>query len=259
MTCKGHPHGKGCLILTLSVIMLVQVITPGCTDPGKEVITVSAASSLQQVFDELAREFEISNPGARIELNYASSGTLRTQIEQGAPVDVFVSASEQHMDILQGSGMILERTRREIALNTLVIVVPRSGYNITLKDLEDADRLAIGDPAHVPAGSYAKEAMEAAGVWDAVRDRVVYAANVRQVLDYVSRDEIDAGFVYGSDVNDEVVVSQNIPDSFHSPIIYSIAIVKDSEHPELAGRFIEFVNMNSLTFSKYGFITVEAI
>lgn len=239
-------------------LIIVAVSMGGCTKQEEDVITVSAAASLRAVFDDLARNFELTHPNVRVELNYASSGILRTQIEQGAPVGVFASASVGHMDVLQSKNMVLAGTRKDFAGNSLVIIVPQnSDDNITLHTLMDTDRIALGDPAHVPAGRYAKETLETSGLWTAIQERAIYAANVKQVLDYVSRGEVAAGFVYETDIVGSVRTSQTVHERLHSPIIYTIAVLGDAENPELANTFVEFVVASDRTIAGYGFTPIK--
>ncbi|MCK5397034.1 MAG: molybdate ABC transporter substrate-binding protein, partial [Thermoplasmata archaeon] len=195
-----------------------------------------------------------------VNVNYASSGILRTQIEQGAPVDVFASASIEHMDILQTKELILIDSRTNFARNSLVLVIPRnSNGNTTLEDLKHADQIALGDPAHVPAGIYAKEMLESIDMWTEIEDKTIYAANVKQVLDYVFRREVDAGFVYATDVTERVEVARKVPDSLHSPIIYTLSIMKESKNPETAYRFVQFVAESDEIFAQNGFILIKEV
>ncbi|MBW6517276.1 MAG: molybdate ABC transporter substrate-binding protein [ANME-2 cluster archaeon] len=248
------------LVLLIGVIGIISVSISGCTEQNDMVITVSAASSLQQVFDGLGPEFEQAEPGVRVTMNYASSGVLCTQIKQGAPVDVYVSALEDYMDGLQEQGLIMNGSRRVFAANSLVIIVPKGGEtDATLENLDTFDRIAIGDPSHVPAGKFPKESLENSGTWEDVKDNLVYGSNVKQVLNYVARDEVDAGFVYLTDITGQVRVSQSIPDSFHSPIVYTIAVTASSDNPEIAGRFVEMVASDEYFLEQSGFIPTTEV
>lgn len=246
------------LVLIIPAVHLFLADTENVIEE-KDVITISAAASLQDIFEELISNFEHDNPGIEVNVNYASSGSLRVQIEQGAPVDVFASASLVHMDLLKKNELIVNSSRMNFTGNRLVIIVPKDGKNITLENLLDARRIAIGDPSHAPAGKYAKEAMERADVWNRAGDNtgsIIFAANVKQVLDYVERGEVDAGFVYLSDVNDRVRISQIIPSYYHSPIIYPIVVVKGTDNPKIATKFIESVVQSDEVFSRHGFANI---
>lgn len=246
--------------LIIILVMGVTVTLSGCTEQSDTVISVSVTSSMQQVFDDLVPKFEQAQPGVRVNMNYASSGVLCTQIQQGAPVDVYVSALEDYMDVLEEQGLIVSESRRVFAANSLVIIVPKDSVaDATLENLDTFERIAIGDPSHVPAGRFARESLENSGIWEDVNDKLVYGSNVKQVLNYVARNEVDVGFVYLTDVTDQVKVSQSIPESLHSPIVYTITVTTSSEKPEMAGRFVEMVASNEHILEQYGLIPATEV
>jgi len=239
------------LIIAVAAILLVSMVfflnySPSREEPKTE-ITVSAAASLTESFTQMEQEFEEENPDIDVNLNLASSGSLRMQIEGCAPIDVFASASQKHMDLLESGGLIDTDTRHDFAENSLVMIVPReSGSNITsLEDLEEetVSKVAIGDPETVPVGKYAKEAMEEASLWDDISRKMIYAETVKQVLVYVENGEVDAGFVYMTDTvsadMDRIEVVAEIPVSI--PINYPIAVVSSSDEKEASGKFVDFV------------------
>jgi len=223
-------------------------------------LTVSAASSLTNAFTEIAGSYEKANPGTRVLLNFGSSGSLLQQISRGAPVDVFASADLETMDRAQKQNLLVQDTRSDFVANKLVVVVPSDSIKRmqSLADLNAAElvRLGIGTPESVPAGRYAKQALEAAGLWDVLSSRYVFGQNVRQVLDYVARGEVDAGFVYATDaavMKDRVTVVLEVRTS--QPILYPIAAVKGGGHENAARRFIDFVKSEpgQQVLAKFGF------
>jgi len=223
-------------------------------------LTVSAASSLTNAFTEIAGSYEKANPGTRVLLNFGSSGSLLQQISRGAPVDVFASADLETMDRAQKQNLLVQDTRSNFVANKLVVVVPSDSIKRmqSLADLNAAElvRLGIGTPESVPAGRYAKQALEAAGLWDVLSSRYVFGQNVRQVLDYVARGEVDAGFVYATDaavMKDRVTVVLEVKTS--QPILYPIAAVKGGGHENAARRFIDFVKSEpgQQVLAKFGF------
>ncbi len=223
-------------------------------------LTVSAASSLTNAFTEIAGSYEKANPGTRVLLNFGSSGSLLQQISRGAPVDVFASADLETMDRAQKQNLLVQDTRSDFVANKLVVVVPSDSIKRmqSLADLNAAElvRLGIGTPESVPAGRYAKQALEAAGLWDVLSSRYVFGQNVRQVLDYVARGEVDAGFVYATDaavMKDRVTVVLEVKTS--QPILYPIAAVKGGGHENAARRFIDFVKSEpgQQVLAKFGF------
>lgn len=212
-----------------------------------QVLTVSAASSLTEAFREIGPRFEAEHPGVRIRFNFAASGLLMQQILQGAPVDVFASADEASLDRGIQAGAIDPATQRPVAGNALVLVVPlQVGPALsTVADLARADvrRVAVGKPATVPVGRYTRQALQAAGLWAIVEPKVIQADSVRQVLDYVARGEVDAGFVYRTDAQQmSRRVRQLATVTGHEPIRYPAAVATDSRHPALARSFVDFLS-----------------
>lgn len=224
-------------------------------------LTVSAASSLADALRELAPRFEAAHPGTRVLLNSAASDALLAQIAQGAPADVFASADEATMDRAQAQRLVDAATRQDIAANTLVAVVP-SERGLALAAPADlaaprVQRIALGQPGGVPAGRYARDALQAAGVWPAVEPKAVYAQNVRQALDYAARGEVDVAVVYGSDARSQarrVKVAFALPAT--RPILYPVAVVAGSAQAPLARRFVGFLRTPEAqaVLARHGFL-----
>ena len=208
-------------------------------------LVVSAASSLTQAFRELAPAFEAQNTGIRLLLNFGASDALLAQIARGAPADVFASADQETMDRAEADRRLVPGTRRDFAGNALVVVTPAGGPPLkTLADLQrpEVRRIALGNPSGVPAGRYARAALEAARLWTVLEPKAVFAQNVRQALDYVARGEVEAGFVYASDATaqgDKVRLAFAV--ATPTPIRYPIAVVADGPNPQAARRFVDFV------------------
>lgn len=208
---------------------------------------VSAAASLTDVMTEIGKAYSKANPGAMVRFNFGASGALQHQIEQGAPVDVFVSASAREMDSLQRSGSIDPATRCNVAGNELALIVP-AGSKLTGWDglkSSSVRRIAIADPNSVPAGRYAKETLSRRGLWDLLKAKYVFAENVRQSLTYVSTSDADAGLVFVTDARKakaRVRVVSEASDRDHSPIIYPAAVIKGNSRPAVAQRFVQFLN-----------------
>ena len=224
---------------------------------GAAELTVSAAASLKNAFDEIASLFEKDNPGTKVNLNYAASNPLLRQIIEGAPVDVFASADQATMDQAAEAKVIKPETRRDFATNDLVLIVPKGSKPLAaLDDLRDLERIAIGNPDSVPAGRYAKAALERAGLWEALSPKYVQGTNVRQVLDYIARGEADAGFVYKTDAlqqKDKVEIVMTIDGG--EKVSYPIAVTETGGSPELAAKFADFVlsPTGQGILAKYGF------
>ena len=223
-------------------------------------LTVSAAASLGNAFKELALGFEAQHPGHRVLLNFGASDALLAQISKGAPVDVFASADQETMDRAEAQKALVPGTRHNFVGNRLVLVTPAVGTSVvrTLADLPlpAVQRVALGKPEGVPAGRYAKGALEAAKLWAAVAPKAVYASSVRQALDYVARGEVDAGFVYATDAAaqpDKVRVLSVVPTEM--PIRYPIAAVAGGGNVNMARQFIDFVRSSAgqAVLARHGF------
>jgi molybdate transport system substrate-binding protein len=225
---------------------ILAVLGLGGTSARAAELTVSAAASLTQAMREIAAQFEAAQPGTQVRLNTGASGALLQQIANGAPVDVFASADLETMDRAQALGLTDAAARRLVASNRLVLVVPL-GSRVVPQSLTELTgpafrRIAVGLPGSVPAGRYAQEALQAAGLWQALESKVVGATSVRQALDYVARGEADAGFVYTTDaalMPERVRMAFVVP--FTRPVVYPVAPVAASRQPALARRFVEFV------------------
>lgn len=209
-------------------------------------LTVSAAASLTESFREIASAYQDAHPGTQVHLNLAASGVLLQQIARGAPVDVLASADEVTMDRAQHDGLIDPQTRHVFASNSLWLVVPLASTAVpaALDELtgDGFKRVAIGHPDSVPAGRYAKGALEQAGLWEALQSRAILTQNVRQALNYLMRGEVDAGFVYATDAH---AAREHVRAAFQVPveggIRYPLAMVAASRQPDEALRFIDFV------------------
>lgn len=209
-------------------------------------LTVSAAASLTEAFKEIGTRYEAAKPGVTVRFNFAASGALIQQIEQGAPVDVFASADQETMDRGVDKKLIDPATRRDFAANTLVLIVPAQEAPpvSTVQDLSGAavKRIAIGKPASVPVGRYTQQALTAANLWTGLEPKFVQADSVRQVLDYVARGEAEAGFVYRTDaalMADKVKVVQTVEG--HSPVRYPVAVVAESKSKAAAADFASYL------------------
>lgn len=216
-----------------------------CLAPAPSVaeeLLVSAAASLSAAFRAIGAGFAAANPGVKVSFNFAASGVLLQQIERGAPVDVFASADQETMDQAQQRGLIDAASRRDFTANRLVLVVPASAVSGVrgVTDLAGpaVKRIAIGNPALVPAGRHARAALGPA--MEALKPRFVYAESVRQALQYAGRGEVDAAFVYASDAAgapDAVRVVAELPTP--RPITYPAAVVAAAGHRALARRFVD--------------------
>ena len=223
-------------------------------------LTVSAAASLTQAFQAIGQAYEKAHPGARITFNFAASGPLLAQIQQGAPVDVFASADQETMNRAATAKLLANGSRADFAHNTLVVIVPSAATKTpqALQDLAGADfkRIATGTPTTVPAGRYTMEAVQKAGLTGALQPRWIFGESVRQVLNYVARGEVDAGFVYRTDA---LIAPDKTRIAFTAatttPVSYPIAQVAASKNADGARQFIAFVRstQGQDILGRYGF------
>jgi molybdate transport system substrate-binding protein len=225
-------------------------------------ITVSAAISLKEALTQIASGFEAAG-GDTMQLNFGASGQLAAQIAQGAPVDLFISAGRREMDQLAKQGLIDPAALENICGNELVLIVPADAAFTpgSFSELTDTRvrRIAVGQPKIVPAGQYAQEVFDHLKIAGELAPKLVFGQNVRQVLDYVERGEVDAGVVYSTDAvaaGDKVRVAAKADASLHEPIIYPAAVIKQSSQAETARQFLNYLNTDAArrVLASHGFV-----
>ncbi|MCW0464000.1 molybdate ABC transporter substrate-binding protein [Xanthomonas sacchari] len=225
-----------CTLIVATAIAPVSAQTP---------LTVFAAASLKESLDEAASAYQRAS-GTPVQVSYAASSTLARQVEQGAPADVFVSADQEWMDYLQQRKLIDPALRRDLLGNTLVLVAPA------------ASKAQVDLPtASVPAGKYARAALQALGQWDAVQPRLAESESVRSALMLVARGEAPLGIVYGSDAQAEpkVRVVATFPADSHAPIVYPVASLRASPQAKAAAEFVRWLGTPpaQAIFRRHGF------
>ncbi len=251
------------LVIGFDRLSNIQVINPSQATPSIQ-LTVSAAASLKNILEEIEPMYQQKYPETEIIYNFASSGSLQRQIEQGAPVDVFISAATDKMDTLEKQGLLLTETRQDLLKNQMVLVTPETNQKNALKidnfdDLttKEITTIALGEPKSVPAGRYAQEVLSYFKITDKVNSKAVYGKDVRQVLNYVATGNVDAGIVYRTDaqIAARVQIVATAPETSHSPVIYPIAVIKDSGNREAAIELTEFLTTSEAqaVFEEYGF------
>lgn len=240
----------------ITACALVAVMSPALADE----LLVSAAASLTNAFKDLATQFEAGHPGTTVLTTFGASDAVLQQIIHGAPADVFASADQKAMDKAVEAQVVDPATRKDFVRNEVVLIVPADnpGNIQSIKDLHGAaiKRVAFGNPASVPVGRYTRAALETSGDWDAVRQREVLGQNVRQVLSYVERGEVDAGFVFATDaatMRDKVKVIQTLQTP--TPVVYPIVLVKREGRAASAQAFLDYVlsENGQAVLAKYGF------
>jgi molybdate transport system substrate-binding protein len=231
------------------------------TGQPRQNLMVAAAVSLKDVLEEIGAAFEKDHPTFRVTFHFASSGALQQQIEQGAPVDVFISAAARHMEALGQKQLLLLDSLQNLCSNELVLIVPQNAA--APKHPEDLKnpgfkRIALGEARTVPAGQYAEAWLKNLGLYAALQPRLVPAANVRQVLTFVASGNVSAGLVYASDArtSSQVKVALRADPSLHPPISYPLAILKKSKQAQAAGNFAKFLQSDKARslLLKHGFL-----
>ncbi|MGH9354084.1 MAG: molybdate ABC transporter substrate-binding protein [Terriglobia bacterium] len=251
------------VLLAPLLVSLASLGWPVILEAASPQILVAAAVSLKEAFDEIGGAYK-QRTGTRVTFTFGASGELEKQIEAGAPVDVFASAGEKEMRELQAKQLVEPATVANFVSNSLVLVVPASA-KLRIHSFADLQQpavkmIAIGNPKTVPAGQYAEQFLRNTHLWAAIQPRLVFAENVRQVLDYVDHGEVDAGIVYATDAaiaHGKVSVAARAPKGEYGPILYPIAVVKGSRNDQAAREFVRFVlspsGMNIL--KKNGFLS----
>ncbi len=239
---------------------LVLVVSAPALYAAEEQVHVFAAASLTDAMTEAAGAFE-QETRARVYLNFAGSNTLRIQIENGAPCDIYLSANEDNVKRLVHQKRVLSQDVMMVLPNSLAVITQKDNP-VNLKDLDEFeekvfDYFALADPDTVPAGIYAKEAIRTAGHWDTLENKVLPALDVRAALAQVENGNVQFGIVYRTDarISDKVRVVFEIPQQYYSPIRYPVCIMKESRDKASAKEFFHFVvsQRGRAIFKKYGF------
>ncbi|MCQ9615825.1 molybdate ABC transporter substrate-binding protein [Paenalcaligenes niemegkensis] len=253
---KDHAYTRlklvlGSALLTLSTVSVNAVAAD---------VMVSAAASLTNAFKEVGEAFEKHHSDSKVVNSFAASDVLLQQIINGAPVDVFASADQKAMDKAEEADAVDAGTRKDFVQNEVVLIVPSDNpqqiSGLASLNSPEVTRVAFGNPASVPVGRYTQGALEKSGYWEAVEQRQILGQNVRQVLDYVSRGEVDAGFVFATDaaiMKDKVKVIETLETV--TPVTYPIAIVNRDERSAQAQAYVDFVlsDEGQEILAKYGF------
>ncbi len=278
-------------LLILSLTLILALITGGCSTSPKSnsqsqqvlpsstaqteagqapaetmTISIAAAASLETILNkDLIPQFEEKNQGIKVEGTYDSSGKLEKQIEEGMTVDVFFSAATKQMDQLSSTGLISDNTRVDLLKNKIVLIIPANATSGITKfeDITKANKIAIGDPASVPAGQYAKEALTSLGLWDKVSAKASLGTNVTEVLNWIAEGSAEAGIVYATDAKlqpDKIKIVAEAPSgSLKKDVIYPIAVIKASTKQEAAQKFVDFLTSEAAIqkFESYGFTNAK--
>ncbi|OAS14301.1 molybdate ABC transporter substrate-binding protein [Paenibacillus oryzisoli] len=255
---------KNVMFRSMLFLIISCSVATGCAkqvEQSNVELTISAAASLTDAMKEIQTNYEKTHSHIKLQFNFGASGALQQQIEQGAPADVFLSAASKNMKELVDKSFIDASQQSNLLLNGLVVIVPvESKSNVQkLEDLSgpSVTHIAVGEPQTVPAGTYAKEALTNAKLWDPLQAKIVQGKDVRQVLTYVESGNAEAGFVYKTDAltSTKVKVAFTVDPKSYKPIEYPAGIVKASKHTKEATEFYTFLKSKEAQdiFVKFGF------
>lgn len=257
------------LVKLIKYLLLISLVFFSALANAGQIL-IAGAASLTDAFNELATKYQHNNPEATVLTSFASSDAVLQQIINGAPVDVFASADQITMDKALANDLLVDNTRVNFIANKLVLIVPNKKSAMTINSLDDLIdiskknedlKIAIANPLTVPAGRYTKQALDSLGLWQDFSANQISGQNVRQILNYVQRNEVDAGFVFASDAHiagDKVNIIADIETV--EPILYPIAQIKSgSQNSEQARGFIDFVlsDQGQAVLNKYGFVSLN--
>ncbi|KAB8315802.1 molybdate ABC transporter substrate-binding protein [Tolypothrix campylonemoides VB511288] len=251
----------GSLVLMLVLVLGDRSNIAAAQQSETTNLNVFGASSLTNALQDIEPLYEQSRPNVDITYNFAASGVLANQILQGAPADVFFSASEGALDTVETASLLLPGTRRDLLNNRLAIVTPANS-TLSVSGVQDltnpqVSRVAVGNPSNVPAGQYAQELLNNFGVSQQLQPKLVFGNNVRDVLSLVETGQADAGIVYITDAlqSNQVKVANIPPTDAYSPIIYPVAALQRTQIPETAIDYINFLSSPQATdvFQRLGF------
>ena len=238
------------------LIFLLLLVASLSAPARADELTIAAAASLREAMGAIANSFHDAHPQTRVNLTFGSSGTLQKQIERGAPIDVFVAASDKNMDALLKQNRVDKHARFNFARGEMVLIAPRDGALQSLSALGNARNLAIGGPG-VPAGDYARQALSWYQLDKTLASKLVYGKDVRGVLALVASGNADAGLVYRTDAlssRSVKIVGALAPQS-HAPIRYPMALVKDAPNSSAGRAFVRFCKTAPVrtVLKRYGF------
>lgn len=240
-------------ILTLSLITSLGIVGCNSSDTKNKdsesqeavELNISAAASLKEAMAKIEEEYKKVNENVTLVVNYGASGSLQQQIEQGAPCDVFISAGQKQMKALDEASLLLEGTYKDLLENDLVLIASKDSDVSNLDDLitNKVKHIAVGEPSSVPAGKYADEVLVNLDLKDKIKDKLVFAKDVKEVLAWTQSGNAEVGFVYYSDTinTDNIKIVETTPSTSHSAIVYPIAVIKESKKPEAAKEFEDFL------------------
>lgn len=250
------------IFLALLSLSLLAGCNPASNLPIEEVdLLISAAASMTDVLNEIKEAYKNVAPNVKLTYSFASSGALQTQIEEGAPVDIFISAAQKQMDALEEKDLIVKESRKTLLVNKVVLIAPIDS-SISISSFEEAifdhvKKIGLGDPASVPVGQYSEEIFNNLNILEKITPKAVYGSDVRTVLTWVEAGEVDLGVVYLTDAagSHKVRVVAEAPQGSHKEVIYPVALIKGSRNQDAARAFLDYLSTEEalIIFENHGF------
>lgn len=226
-------------------------------------LNISAAMGLKEALADIQTAYQAKHTDIKLVYNLAASGALQTQIEQGAPADIFISAANKQIDDLAKKGLVVPSSRKALVSNELVIIVPKNnpaGIK-SFADIQQVKQFGLGAPETVPAGQYGIEVLKALGLWNGVKDKAVLAKDVRTILTYVETGNVEVGIVFSTvaATSDKVLIAAAAPPGTHEPILFPAVILAGSKNQKAAEEFLAYLTGPEAIkiFDKYGFHQVS--
>jgi molybdate transport system substrate-binding protein len=256
-----------CCFASLTACLLTLIpawVTPLGAQPPATTLTISSGAGLRDVMLAVKQAYSQRAPNITINYNFAASGVLRRQIEQGAPIDAALMAAQTDMDALQSQHLLLDGTRKNLLKSDVALIVPRSSSSITkFQDLTKSSvkRIAIGEPRTVPIGKSAQEVFHYFGIAQQIQPKLVYAKSALEIISYVASGNVDAGITHDTTASQspQVKIAAIAPDKSHTPVIYPVAVLKNSKNPTSAKAFVQFLFSREArsVFQHYGYKVMQ--
>lgn len=261
------------MLVLLGVFLMTFTLLTGCSAQKKQTevlsdrevadveLTILAAASLKDVMVELTTKYKEIAPHVTLTFSYGASGALQTQVEEGVPADIFISAGKKQVDALEGKELLLADTRKDLLLNKIVLITSKDS-SLTVSSFEEVagesvNMIALGEPLSVPVGQYSEEIFTSLGILEQVKAKANYGSDVRQVLTWVETGEVDCGVVYSTDamISDLVTIQCEAPEGSHKPVVYPVAVLKSSMQVDQSNLFLDFLSSEDAAtiFEAFGF------
>lgn len=258
------------LVMALLAMGLLSGCAPKTTNVVQEPakveekveLLVSAAASMTDVLGELSEMYKSVDSNTSLIFTFGSSGALQAQIEEGAPVDIFMSAAQKQMKALEEKDLLVNDTIKTLLVNKVVLITPKDD-KIGIASFEDLaindkiQKIALGDPSNVPVGQYSEEIFTTLNILDEITAKAIYGSDVRTVLTWVENGEVDCGVVYATDAmsSDSINIVTEAPEGSHKEVTYPVAVIKSSKYADKSKAFLDFLQTEEAAkvFEKYGF------